>query len=139
MQKEVERIESFVVKLEKKNMIKIPVQVTDDLKLSEGDEFLLHFDERTNELMLTPLMLEKEGVVKADFIIPDEIGSLARVATVLAEHKINLLITTSKIISPGKEAIWETVIDVSKGKQKLKSVIEELKEKKLIIDVQLSY
>jgi predicted amino acid-binding ACT domain protein len=139
MRKEIERIESFLVKLEKKNTIKVPKQIIDDLKLSEGDEFLLHFDERSNELLLMPLMLNKEGVVKADFIIPDEIGSLARVATVLAEHKINLLITTSKTILPGKEAIWETVIDISKGKEKLKSVIEDLKEKKLIIDVQLSY
>jgi len=139
MGKEVERIESFVVRLNKKNTIKIPNEVINDLKLTEGDEFLLHFDERTNEVMLTPLMLKSEGVVKADFIIPDKVGSLAGVAAVLADHKINLILTTSKTITPGKTAIWETVIDISKEKQKLKNVIEELKEKKLIIDVQLSY
>ena len=139
MPKEIERIESYMVRLEKGDRVKLPKDIINDLKLSQGDEFLLHFDEHTNELMLMPLMLKKEGVVKADFIIPDTIGSLAKVAQVLADHKINLLLTTSKTMVPGKSAVWETVMDISKQKEKLKSVIQELKEKKLILDVQVSY
>jgi len=139
MKEDVERIESFTAVIDEDLKFKIPKEIVASLKVTPGDEFLVHFDERTNEMMLTPLQLNRDDVVKVEFVLPDEIGALAKVAEVLAKHRLNLLLTTSKTIKEGELAVWEIVADISKNSDKLKDIIDELKEKKLIMDVEVSY
>jgi len=103
-----------VIKLDTRGRLVIPNEFRETLDLKEGDNVLLSLDPNTNTLNISPLYGENEYLIKMEIQFKDKPGSLAKVATKLAELRVDLIMTESKSYERGKKARWDIIADISK-------------------------
>jgi len=103
-----------VIRLDTRGRLVIPNEFRETLDLKEGDNILLSLDSKTNTLTISPLYGEQEYLVKMEIKFKDKPGSLAKVASKLAELRVDLIMTESKSFERGKKARWDIIADISK-------------------------
>ena len=103
-----------IIRLDTRGRLVIPNEFRETLDLKEGDEVLLSLDSKTNTLNISPIYGKTSDLVKMEIEFSDLFGSLARVASMLANMKIDLIMTESKSFQRGKKARWNIIADISK-------------------------
>lgn len=103
-----------IIRLDTRGRLVIPNEFREPLDLKEGDEVLLSLDTKTNTLTISPIYGEPTDLVKMEIEFGDTPGCLAKIATKIADMKIDLIMTESKSSQRGKKARWDIIADISK-------------------------
>jgi len=116
---------SEVVRIDSRGRVTMPSSIRDGLRLSEGMYVMLIADLDKKEVRIVPFADPEAQLVEFRITLSDIPGALARAATILAEHGVDLLSTESRTLRRGESAEWLAIADISRCKCKL----EELKQK----------
>ena len=103
-----------LIKLDTRGRLVIPNEFREILDIKEGDNILLSLDPKTNTITISPLYGNDQYLVKMEIKFKDKPGSLAKVASKLAEIRVDLIMTESKSYERGKKARWDIIADISK-------------------------
>ena len=93
----------------------IPNEFRETLDLKEGDEVILSLDSKTNTINISPVYGNQSDLVKMEITFGDSPGCLAKIASMIASMKIDLVMTESKSFQRGKKARWFVIADISKS------------------------
>ena len=104
-----------IVKLDTRGRLVIPNEFRETLDLKEGDNILLSLDSKTNTISISPIYGKESDLVKMEIEFGDTPGCLAKIATKLAELKVDLIMTESKSFQRGEKARWDIIADISKS------------------------
>jgi AbrB family looped-hinge helix DNA binding protein len=127
---------SKIVKLDSKGRILIPSNIRSGLGLSKGMYLMIHADLNEKEARLIPFADPKAKLLNFKITISDAPGALAKAASILAKHDVDLLSSESRTIQRGKIAEWNAIGDVSKCKVNLKVLKEALEKEALAKNIQ---
>ena len=103
-----------IVKLDTRGRLVLPNEFREKLNLKEGDEVIISLDTRTDTITISPTYGKPSDIVKIEIEFGDTPGCLAKIASKIADLKIDLLMTESKSSQRGKRARWDIVADISK-------------------------
>jgi AbrB family looped-hinge helix DNA binding protein len=115
-----------IIKLDTRGRLVIPNEFRETLDLKEGDNVLISLDSKTNTISISPIYGEENDLVKMEIEFGDTPGCLAKIATKLAELKIDLIMTESKSFERGTKARWDIIADVSKSDFSISQIKNEL-------------
>lgn len=93
---------------------------------------MLKADLNTREILIQPFTTSEVDLVEFKITLADIPGSLAKCATFLSNHNINLLASESKTIQSGEIAEWIVVADISKCKENIRDLCLKIKEEGLV-------
>jgi len=117
-----------IVRIDSRGRIILPSSIRDSIGLPKGMYAMLIADSDKKEVRITPFADPEAKLIDFRIELKDVPGALAKVATILAEHKVDLLSTESRTLHRGKVAEWSVIADVSKcscGLQELKEMIKK--------------
>lgn len=117
-----------IVRIDSRGRIILPSSIRDSIGLPKGMYTMLIADLDKKEVRITPFADPEAKLIEFSIELLDVPGALARVAAILAEHKVDLLSTESRTLRRGNLAEWHAIADVSKcscGLQELKQKIEK--------------
>ena len=120
-------------RIDSKGRLLIPSHIRGMLNAKEGTEMLLVPDTGKSHVRMIPLSKEKTAAVR--LLIKDAPGSLARVADMLAEKHVNIIMSESRTMVKGKLAEWNLIVDTSECEDLKK--IKEIKNMKFVENVDL--
>lgn len=126
---------SGIVKVDSRGRILIPSTVRAGIGLAKGMYVMIHADTEKREIRVVPLAGPKAKLVSFRMTISDVPGALARVASIMAKHGVDLLSSQSRTLERGRTAEWIAVGDVSECKASLKSLREALEKEGSATDV----
>jgi len=116
--------ETEILKLDKRGRIVIPRIMRKSLGLTEGSQLMAISDSDSKEIRIIPLQLIDDKIyIKLKITIPDQPGSLARIAQIFGNHNISLVYGEAVVIKRGVEAEWTIIAPQSPDLP-----IEKLKE-----------
>lgn len=115
-----------IIKLDTRGRLVIPNEFREILDLKEGDNVLISLDPKTNTISISPIYGEENDLVKMEIEFGDSPGCLAKIATKLAELKIDLIMTESKSFERGTKARWDIIADISKSDFLINQIKNEL-------------
>jgi len=103
-----------IIRLDTRGRLVIPTEFRETLDLKEGDNILLSLNSENNTIIINPIYGKEEYLVKMEIDFKDNPGSLAKVASKLADLRVDLIMTESKSYERGKKARWDIIADISK-------------------------
>ncbi len=112
------------LKLDGKGRVVLPAKFRDYLGLATGDEIFASLDEKTQSLVLSAHAETEVYILKIE--MGDAPGTLAKLAKVLADNKVDLISTESHSITRMKNAVWRVVCKLKK--EKIDKIKKELKK-----------
>ena len=115
-----------IIKLDTRGRLVIPNEFRETLDLKEGDNVLISLDPKTNTISISPIYGDENDLVKMEIQFGDSPGCLAKIATKLAELKIDLIMTESKSFERGTKARWDIIADISKSDFLINQIKHEL-------------
>ncbi|KYK28923.1 hypothetical protein AYK20_06380 [Thermoplasmatales archaeon SG8-52-1] len=115
-----------IIKLDTRGRLVIPNEFRETLDLKEGDNVLISLDPKTNTISISPIYSEENDLVKMEIEFGDSPGCLAKIATKLADLKIDLIMTESKSFERGTKARWDIIADISKSDFSISQIKNEL-------------
>jgi len=115
-----------IIKLDTRGRLVIPNEFRETLDLKEGDNVLISLDPKTNTISISPIYSEENDLVKMEIEFGDSPGCLAKIATKLADLKIDLIMTESKSFERGTKARWDIIADISKSEFSINQIKNEL-------------
>lgn len=121
--------QSEIVRINEKGELLIPANIRDLIGIVEGMHVMLKADIDKRELRITPFTTAEADIVEFRITLADVPGSLAKCATFLGEHNINLLASESKTIQSGEIAEWIVVADITKCSENIRDLCKILIEK----------
>ncbi len=98
---------SEAARLDAKGRLLVPSGYRDFLRLKEGSEVLISLDAENGRLLVAPTGEAKLLSMKIG--IGDAPGSLARVATALADEGVDLVSSESRSVARGQSAEWRVL------------------------------
>ena len=126
---------SNIVKVDSKGRILIPIHIRNFLKAKEGTEIVIIPDSEKSQVKMFPLLKEKTAELK--IMLSDMPGSLATIANILSDYGMNIIMSESRTLVKGKSAEWDVIIDISERNGTIEQLQKELRESKLIKDVEV--
>jgi len=117
-----------IIKLDTRGRLVIPNEFREALDLKEGDNVLVSMDSKNNAINISPIYSETKNLVKMELTFGDKPGCLAKIATKLAELKIDLIMTESKSYERGTKARWSIIADISKTDFSVQQIKKEIVE-----------
>ncbi len=123
-----------IAKIDSKGRILVPSHIRDILDAKEGTELLLVSDMEKSQVRMIPLSKEKTAALR--LLIKDTPGSLARIASMLAEKHVNIITSESRTLVKGKLAEWNLIVDTSECGGDVKE-IKKIKDMKFVETVEL--
>jgi len=115
-----------IIKLDTRGRLVIPNEFRETLDLKEGDKVILSLDTKNNIISISPIYGEKDYLIKMEIRFGDKPGSLAKIASLLAKLKVDLLMTESKSFERGAKARWDIIADISKSNLSTQEIGNEL-------------
>ena len=115
-----------IIKLDTRGRLVIPNEFRETLDLKEGDNVLISLDPKTNTISISPIYGRENDLIKMEIEFGDSPGCLAKIATKLAELKIDLIMTESKSFERGAKARWDIIADISKSDFLINQIKHEL-------------
>lgn len=112
------------LKLDGKGRIVLPAKFREYLGLTTGDEIFASLDEKTQSLVLSGHAEREVYLLKIE--MGDAPGTLAKLAKVLADNKVDLISTESHSITRMQNAVWRVVCKLNK--EKIDKIKKELKK-----------
>ena len=113
------------IKVDSKGRIIIPNSFRESLGIKAGENIEAHLDKENGRVILFPI---EKATRKLVVLFGDVPGSLAKVATILARNKVDLVYTSSRSLKRRQEAEWEIIADFSNvNLEKLKTELRQEK------------
>lgn len=103
-----------IVRLDTRGRLVIPNEFRESLDLKEGDEVLVSLDTKTDSINISPTYGDTKELIHMEIEFGDIPGCLAKIADLLAQMRIDLILTESKSSQRGKKARWDIIADKSK-------------------------
>jgi AbrB family looped-hinge helix DNA binding protein len=126
-----------IIKLDTRGRLVIPNEFRETLDLKEGDNVLVSLDAKTNTISISPIYGEDSYLIKLEVKFGDKPGSLAKIATLLANLKIDLILTESKSFERGTKARWDVIADISKSNLSIPEIKNELIDSGFVEDASI--
>lgn len=127
----------FVV-VDSKSRITIPLRIRRLLGIKEGMKLMIAANSSRKEIRIVPLVGIQARVNKLRILMSDRPGVLARVATILADNNVDLLMTESRTVRRGELAEWVIIADLTSCKSSISELVEEIKKLDFVRDVEIS-
>lgn len=102
-----------IVRVDTRGRITLPSSLRDTFSIAEGMQVMLIGDLERYEIRILPFADPEAELVEMQLTLIDKPGSLAEVAAILAEHKIDLLTSQSRTLRRGRTAEWFFIADIS--------------------------
>ena len=112
------------IKIDSKGRIVLPSSFRTALALDQGDVVYLSLDEQNSAIVISTK--PDESLYSLVISMDDAPGTLAKLATVLAEQNVDLVATESHSLTRSKEAVWRVI---AKFEGDWNKMIRELKKK----------
>ncbi len=119
---------SEIVRISENGEIKIPDEMRDSLGIVEGMHVMLKADFDARELRIIPFTTAEVDIVEFKITLADFPGALAKCATFLSEHNINLMASEARTLQKGELAEWIVVADISNCKENIRDLCKKLVE-----------
>ncbi|EMR74090.1 looped-hinge helix DNA binding domain, AbrB family [Thermoplasmatales archaeon SCGC AB-539-N05] len=126
-----------IIKLDTRGRLVIPNEFRENLDLKEGDNVLVSLNQETNTITINPIYTENNYLIKMKIKFGDKPGSLAKIATLLAKNKVDLIMTESKSYERGSKARWDIIADISKSNLSIQEIKNELINTGLVEDTSI--
>ena len=126
-----------IIKLDTRGRLVIPSEFRETLDLKKGDNVLISLDSKTNNITISPIYSKTWNLIKMELTFGDKPGSLAKIASKLAELKVDLIMTESKSYERGAKARWDIIADISKTDNSIKQIKKELVETNFLEDASI--
>ncbi|MHA1188817.1 MAG: hypothetical protein ACTSSK_18570 [Candidatus Heimdallarchaeota archaeon] len=94
----------------------------------EGMHVMLKADFNAREIRIIPFTTAEVDIVEFKITLADMPGALAKCATFLSEHKINLMASEARTLQKGELAEWIVVADISECKDNIRDLCKKLVE-----------
>ncbi|MHA1244933.1 MAG: hypothetical protein ACTSPT_00045 [Candidatus Heimdallarchaeota archaeon] len=117
-----------IVRISEKGELKIPDEMRDSLGIVEGMHVMLKADFNARELRIIPFTTAEADIVEFKITLADMPGALAKCATFLSDHKINLMASEARTLQKGELAEWIVVADISECKDNIRDLCKKLVE-----------
>ena len=127
-----------IIKLDTRGRLVIPNEFRETLDLKEGDNVLVSMDSKNNTINISPIYGETKYLIKMELTFGDFPGCLAKIATKLAELKIDLIMTESKSFERGTKARWNIIADISKTDFSIQQIKKEIVETDFVEDTSIT-
>jgi len=127
-----------IIRLDTRGRLVIPNEFREILDLKEGDNVLVSLDSKTNTISINPIYGESKNLIKLELTFGDKPGCLAKIATKLAELKIDLIMTESKSFERGTKARWNIIADISKTDFSIQQIKKELVETNFVEEASIT-
>ena len=118
---------SNITRFDSKGRLLIPSHVRKALRAREGTEIVIIPDNEKRYLKIIPLVKGRTAEIR--FILEDMPGSLARIAGLLSESNLDIIVSESRTLAKGKLAEWDVMVDTSECDD-----LEEVRKKSLELD-----
>ena len=125
---------SEIVRIDARGRVVMPSSIRDALGLREGMYVMLVADLERKDIRIVPFADPEAKLVELQITLRDAPGSLARVAAVLANNRVDLLSTESRTLKRGESAEWHAIADVSKCECKLDELRSRIKREGAAIE-----
>jgi len=127
-----------IIRLDTRGRLVIPNEFREPLGLKEGDEVLINLDTTTNTITIAPVFGKPADLVKMEIEFGDTPGCLAKIATKIANLKLDLIMSESRSSQRGQKARWNIVADISKSKLTINTIKQKLLQSGLIEPVSIT-
>ena len=117
-----------IVRINKKGEVVIPANLRDSVGIVEGMHVMLKTDLEKREIRIVPFTSAEVDLVEFKITLADVPGALAKCATFLGEHQINMLASESRVLQSGEIAEWIVVADISKCKANVRDLCKRIVE-----------
>ena len=102
-----------IVRVDTRGRITLPSSLRDTFSIAEGMQVMLIGDLERYEIRILPFADPEAELIEIQITLIDKPGSLAEVAAILAEYKIDLLTSQSRTLRRGRTAEWFFIADIS--------------------------
>ncbi|MGC9019668.1 MAG: ACT domain-containing protein [Candidatus Methanodesulfokora sp.] len=130
-------IYDFVV-VDSKSRITIPLRIRKLLGIKEGMKLMIAANSSRKEIRIIPIVGTQAKVNKLRVLMLDKPGVLAKVATILADNNVDLLLTESRTVRRGELAEWVIIADLVGCKLSVPELVEEIKKLDFVKEVEVS-
>lgn len=130
-------IYDFVV-VDSKSRITIPLRIRKLLGIKEGMKLMIAANSSRKEIRIIPIVGTQAKVSKLRVLMLDKPGVLAKVATILADNNVDLLLTESRTVRRGELAEWVIIADLAGCKLSVPELVEEIKKLDFVKEVEVS-
>ena len=127
-----------IIRLDTRGRLVIPNEFRESLDLKKGDNVLVSLDSKKNTISINPVYGESKNLIKLELTFGDKPGCLAKIATKLAELKIDLIMTESKSFERGTKARWNIIADMSKTNFSIQQIKKELVETNFVEEASIT-
>ena len=127
-----------IIRLDTRGRLVIPNEFREPLGLKEGDEVIINLDTTTNTITIAPVFGKPADLVKMEIEFGDTPGCLAKIATKIANLKLDLIMSESRSSQRGQKARWNIVADISKSKLTINTIKQKLLQSGLIESVSIT-
>ena len=117
-----------IVRINEKGEIIIPAELRDSVGIVEGMHVMLKTDLERREIRIVPFSSAEVDLVEFKITLADIPGALAKCATFLGEHQINMVASESRVLQSGEIAEWIVVADISKCKANIRDLCKKIIE-----------
>lgn len=124
-----------IVRVDSRGRITMTSSLRETLGIAEGMHVMLIGDLDKREIRIVPFADPEAQLYEFHITLTDKPGTLAKAATVLADHNIDLLTSQSRTLRRGKSAEWIVVADVSKCEINLEKLVEKIVESGAAVEV----
>jgi AbrB family looped-hinge helix DNA binding protein len=104
-----------IVRVDSRGRITMPSSLRDAMGIAEGMRVMLIGELDKKEIRIIPFADPEAKLIEISVTLSDVRGALAKVATILAKNKIDLLKSESRTLRRGKTAEWVVIADVSQS------------------------
>ena len=130
------QIYEFAV-IDSKGRIVIPATIRKALNISDGMRIILIADLDNREIRIIPLADVYAEVYQLRIMMDDKPGVLAKVASILSENRVDLLLTESRTIKRGLSAEWNIIADFTECKIGADKLIDSIKKLDFVREVEV--
>ncbi|NHJ47548.1 MAG: ACT domain-containing protein [Asgard group archaeon] len=102
-----------IVRVDTRGRITLPSSLRDSFGVVEGMHVMLIGELDKYEIRILPFADPEAELIEIQITMIDKPGSLAEVAKILADHKIDLLTSQSRTLRRGRTAEWFFIADIS--------------------------
>ena len=113
-----------IIKLDTRGRLVIPNEFRETLDLKKGDNVLISLNYDTNTISISPIYEKSKNLIKIEMEFGDKPGCLANIAKIIADQKIDIIMSESKSSQRGTKARWDIIADFSNSNK----TINELKQ-----------
>ena len=127
-----------LVKIDSKGRVTIPQTIREALGIEPGMMMAIIADIDRREILVSPIFVKGASIYQIDLQLHDRPGALAKVANLLASHKVDIIASKCASITRGREAGCTIIADFSNVETDVGEIRRQLEELDVVIQVKIT-